>query len=147
VTTRAVTTVVEIDTAKLWGAINYRLYRTSKTAKEVADLLGFTPQVFSDLKSTVTGRGRKSGTRYQPGSAIFLTICWWLGADPRDFQRVLRRDVRRADDPAPGEPGATLLAPQGCDDCSAEPGELHQWPGCPGNVRALAAYNGTAGPT
>lgn len=29
-----------------------------------------------------------------------------------------------------------LVAPEGCDDCSVEPGETHRWAGCPGNERA-----------
>lgn len=28
-----------------------------------------------------------------------------------------------------------LVAPFGCDDCSAEDGEPHRYAGCPGNVR------------
>lgn len=84
--------VVEVDTVALWRSINYRLFKTSKTAKEVADLLGFTPQVFSDIKAAATGTGGRRGhsRTYQPGSPIFLTICWWLAADPRTFQRIIR---------------------------------------------------------
>lgn len=43
---------------------------------------------------------------------------------------------------APRLETVTLRAPQGCDDCSVEPGEEHRYPTCPGNVRALARYNG-----
>jgi hypothetical protein len=83
--------VVEIDMEKLWRSINYRLFRTSKTAKEVADVLGFSTQIFSDIKSTATGDGgRKHAMNYQPSGPIFLTICWWLDADPRDFYRIVR---------------------------------------------------------
>lgn len=31
----------------------------------------------------------------------------------------------------------TLIAPNGCDDCTVEPGEHHRHPGCPGNHRAI----------
>lgn len=86
---------VEIDTAALAEAINTRLFRTGKSAREVARVLGISPQVFTDLKTSVTGRGRvRARGAYQPGSAIFLTICWWLDCDPRDFQRV-RPEFRR----------------------------------------------------
>jgi hypothetical protein len=27
----------------------------------------------------------------------------------------------------------TQVAPNGCDDCSVEPGETHRYPSCPGN--------------
>jgi hypothetical protein len=84
---------VEIDSGKLWSAISYRLFRTEKSAAEVADVLGFAPQVFTDLKAAGSNRGRPGRRPYQPGSAIFLTICWWLGQDPRDFQRVRRPDA------------------------------------------------------
>lgn len=78
--------VVEVDTALLWSAIGRRLVRVpTRSAKEVALLLGFSPQVFSDIKAAANGGGP-----YQPGSPVLLSICWWLGADPRDFQRQVR---------------------------------------------------------
>lgn len=85
--------LVRVDVAALWHAVHYRLFRTEKTAEEVAGLLGFSPQIFSDLKSVATGHGRRASSGYQPSGAIFLTICWWLAADPRDFQKIVRDDA------------------------------------------------------
>jgi hypothetical protein len=88
--------VVMVDHKKLWKAINYRLFWTSKTAVEVAKLLGFSTQIFSDIKAEAEGRGQPAGhgradhRNYQPSAPIFLTICWWLGRDPRDFTKVTR---------------------------------------------------------
>lgn len=98
---------VEIDTVRLAEAIHTRLFRTGKSANEVARLLGFSPQVFSDLNAAVTGRTSRTRARgaYQPGSSILLTICWWLDADPRDFQKV------QPDALPVGEADAALLGP------------------------------------
>lgn len=83
--------VVEIDVLRLWEAVSYRLFKTSKTARQVAGRLGFSPQVFSDLKASAQGRNSRKnrGPRlYVPGTAAYLSICWWLGEDPRKFQRL-----------------------------------------------------------
>lgn len=134
---------VEVDTTELWKAISHRLFHTSKTALDVADLLGFSSQIFSDLKAEAGQAAGRAGHRnYQPSAPIFITICWWLGADPRDFYRVVRPV---AVPPTPSLEPVTLFAPTGCDDCSVEPGEPHRHAGCPGNVRALAAYNAPGG--
>lgn len=81
--------VIEVDIGKLWKAINYRLFRTGKNARHVADLLGFTPQVFSNIKAAAS-QGLDRGGSYQPSGPVLLSICWWLDADPRDFHRKVR---------------------------------------------------------
>jgi hypothetical protein len=87
----SVGTVVVVDTRSLWSAVNERLFRTGKDAKVIAGMLGFSPQIFSDLKAAATGVGGRDGIRqWQPSSPIFMSICFWLRADPRDFQRVTR---------------------------------------------------------
>jgi hypothetical protein len=95
---------VEVDIAGLAEAINTRLFRTGKSANDVARVLGFSPQVFSDIKAHAQGKPNRRRTQkiksgYVPGTAIFLTICWWLDRDPRDFQKIV---MPVADEEHPG---------------------------------------------
>jgi hypothetical protein len=60
--------------------------------------------------------------------------------DPMDDIRAMEEDARtEAARQAVPEPTCEHLpAPNGCDDCSVEPGESHRYAKCPGNQRARA---------
>ena len=91
------TIAVAVDVARLWEAVNRRMFELDWSAKAVAALLGFSPQVLTDIKQAAAGalvrdRARRRDGSYQPSAAVLLTLAWWLGRDPRDFQ-VVRRDA------------------------------------------------------
>ena len=74
--------VFTIDMPELHAAIRSRLFRLEKTARETADLLQISPQVFTSIKHAATG-----GKAYVPSAPALLSICWWLGRPLSDFAR------------------------------------------------------------
>lgn len=87
------TIAVAVDVPLLWEAVNRRMFELDWSNKAVAALLGFSPQVLTDIKQAAAGtmvrdrRRRRTGS-YQPSAAVLLTLAWWMGRDPRDFQVV-----------------------------------------------------------
>lgn len=81
-------TVVVVDVSELWHAVAYHMIETETNALKISAKLGFTPMVMTKLKQCSAGRPSVAG--YQPSSQVFLTLCWWMKRDPRDFQRVAR---------------------------------------------------------
>lgn len=105
--------------------------------------------------------GRRRGPSWRPDEEGYAEVqesmADWV---QRAIQRVLAKggqphcerccEVIRVDDDAyaPPLPGIGLwehagvcpprVAPNGCDDCSVEPGERHRHAGCPGNLPAIA---------
>lgn len=77
--------MMRVDVVKLWTAIQQRLRQDSDKPNAVAARLGFVPQTFTNIKQATTGRYKRPG--YQPTAPVLLTVCDWLGRDPRDFQR------------------------------------------------------------
>jgi hypothetical protein len=75
--------VIAVDVPALWRAVAVRLFRTEKTAREIANLLGFSPQVMTDLKQAAASHGN-----YQPSAPVLLSLAWWLGRPADDFRLI-----------------------------------------------------------
>lgn len=85
---RASTTLIAVDVPALWRAVAVRMARLDISSQTLAAELGFVKQTLSIMHGHV-----RRGTPYQPSAQVFLTLCWWLGRDPRDF--AVRRETLR----------------------------------------------------
>lgn len=88
--------VIEVDVCVLSQALELRLFQTGKSAREVAEALGFSPQVMTQIRQAANGVERWRD--YQPSAPVLLSLAWWLGRSADDFRKITRVSLP---DPAP----------------------------------------------
>lgn len=78
--------VMGVDVPRLWEAVAVRLARLDLTEQALAAQLGIAKQTLWWLHR----EARNPESDYQPSAQVFLTLCWWLDANPEEFRKRLR---------------------------------------------------------
>jgi DNA-binding XRE family transcriptional regulator len=86
-------TLVRVDVAALWRAVAIRLAERQMNQLDLSTSLGLAKQTISSLRMAAGSASPRP--RYQPSVGVFMTLCWWLGADPRDFAVQVERQAVR----------------------------------------------------